>query len=160
MLPFSYRPSVLMVGLLILLSGKINQLFNASSQLRFWKYWIFLECNSKQSFDEGLYSSCACEKKRGEPPLHVTILNLRGETHICTSVCKCTYIHSLQPHTYIHTHTCTHTTVLCTLTPLHRSHFIATPEIKFHWQRRAEEEEGQRKKTARERNRRETEGES
>lgn len=28
------------------------------------------------------------------------------------------------------THTHAHTTVLCTLTPLHRSHFIATPEIK------------------------------
>lgn len=40
-----------------------------------------------------------------------------------------------------HTHACTHVTVLCTLAPLHRSHFTATPEIKFLWQRRAAEEE-------------------
>lgn len=40
-----------------------------------------------------------------------------------------------------HTHARTHVTVLCTLAPLHRSHFTATPEIKFLWQRRAAEEE-------------------
>lgn len=40
-----------------------------------------------------------------------------------------------------HTRARTHVTVLCTLAPLHRSHFTATPEIKFLWQRRAAEED-------------------
>lgn len=47
-------------------------------------------------------------------------------------------------------HACTHTTILCTLTPLYRSHFRARPEIKFLWQSGATEEGGERERENRE----------
>lgn len=62
-----------------------------------------------------------------------------------------TYLHRVCNHKHTLPYMCTHThtTVLCTLTPLHRSYFIATLEIKFHWQMRAAEE-GEKKDRERE----------
>lgn len=79
------------------------------------------------------------------------VLTLRTNTHVCKRTQGHVYKQSLATNTFMHTHSPPHThkTVLCTLTPLHRSHFTATPEIKFHWQRRAAEEEGERGKTER-----------
>lgn len=62
-------------------------------------------------------------------------------------MCICIWAHSQCLQTQAHENSDNHTrarahvTVLCTLAPLHRSHFTATPEIKFLWQRRATEEE-------------------